>query len=293
MTWICSNRLLFIRKRGQFWITFTRDKPSLQNYLQNTISRPWNICLRYDPGTLPHFSVKTLLSSEIIWDTFATESLANPVIFFFSMTFPGAVAQFRLLVSGMHTTVDILLSLNGFPCITSIGRRNPGPDPDGSDKSAHHTSPWRISTIRFVQADCETLSVWKSLPYRWLFQVFRSASWWFHRVCVFPDIQPSLQKKADYATCAYVSHAFQRPGIPNPGLKLQFSYRKYTPPQELWCQVKLRLALVLIYQSLRPEKAIYISFKERMSPVTWGFRRCMDLETPNQLSIIVSSFLRP
>jgi hypothetical protein len=91
----------------------------------------------YDPGTLPHFSVRTLLSSEIIWDTFATESLASPVNLFFSMTFPGAVAHFRLLVSGMHTTVDILLSLNGFPCITSIGRRNPGPDPDGSDKSAH------------------------------------------------------------------------------------------------------------------------------------------------------------
>jgi hypothetical protein len=95
----------------------------------------------YDPGTLPHFSVRTLLSSEIIWDTFATESLANPVNLFFSMTFPGAAPHFRLLVSGMHTTVDILLSLNGFPCITSIGRRNPGPDPDGSDKSAHHTSP--------------------------------------------------------------------------------------------------------------------------------------------------------
>lgn len=155
---------------------------------------------------------------------------------FFSMTFPGAVAHFRLLVSGMHTTENILLSLNGFPCITSIGRRNPGPDPDGSDKSAHHTSPWRISTIRFVQADCETLSVWKSRPHRWLFQVFRSASWWFHRVRVFPDIQPSLQKKADYATCAYVSHAFQRPGIPNPGLKLQFWSRKYTPPRS--CDVK-------------------------------------------------------
>jgi hypothetical protein len=45
----------------------------------------------YDPGTLPHFSVRSLLSSEIIWDTFATESLANPVNLFVSMTFPGAV----------------------------------------------------------------------------------------------------------------------------------------------------------------------------------------------------------
>jgi hypothetical protein len=40
---------------------------------------------------------------------------------------------------------------------------------------------------------------------------------------------------------------------------------------------RLRLALVLICQPLRPEKAIYISFKERMSPVICGFRRCIDL----------------
>jgi hypothetical protein len=74
----------------------------------------------YDPGTLPDFSVKTFLSIEINWDTFATESLANPVNLYLSTTFPGAVARFRLLVSGMHTTVDNLLSLNGFPKISRV-----------------------------------------------------------------------------------------------------------------------------------------------------------------------------
>ena len=74
----------------------------------------------------------------------ATESLGNPVTFEVSSTFPGASAQRRLLVTGTQTTVAIRLRLNASPC-TTTGRRNPGPEPDGSGKSTHQTSPCEIT----------------------------------------------------------------------------------------------------------------------------------------------------
>lgn len=45
----------------------------------------------------------------MICDTFATESLGNPVAFADRRTFPGAPAQMTLLVSGTHTAVAIRL----------------------------------------------------------------------------------------------------------------------------------------------------------------------------------------
>ena len=80
-----------------------------------------------------------------------TESLERPVAFAVSKTLPGASAQCRLLVSGMHTTVAILLRLNESLWTTTTGHLNPGSEPRGSPRSAHQTSPWEITT-RSVQA---------------------------------------------------------------------------------------------------------------------------------------------
>src|SRR5262245_53622936 len=63
-----------------------------------------------------------------------------------SRTFPGAVAHFRLLVNGTQTTVAIRLRLIASACTTTIGRRKPGPEPLGSGRSAHQTSPWATVT---------------------------------------------------------------------------------------------------------------------------------------------------
>lgn len=51
----------------------------------------------------------------------------------------------RTLVSGTQTTVRIALRLNASDWTTTTGRRKPGADPAGSDRSAHQTSPWAIT----------------------------------------------------------------------------------------------------------------------------------------------------
>src|SRR6266545_420955 len=52
--------------------------------------------------------------------------LASPVVRAGSRTLPGASAQWRLLVSGVHTTVEMRLRLNGSPCTTITGSRRRG-----------------------------------------------------------------------------------------------------------------------------------------------------------------------
>jgi hypothetical protein len=47
----------------------------------------------------------------------------------------------------MQTTVRIRLRFSASPWTTITGRRNPGPEPVGSGKSAQYTCPWEI-TIR-------------------------------------------------------------------------------------------------------------------------------------------------
>src|SRR5579864_1669603 len=90
------------------------------------------------------------LSKVTIWETFATESFGNPVRRADSETFPGAFAHRRLPVRGTQTTVAIRLRFKASPCTTTTGRLNPGPDPIGGGRSAHHTSPWEI-TNRFAR----------------------------------------------------------------------------------------------------------------------------------------------
>jgi len=56
-----------------------------------------------------------------ICETLATESFDSPVVGAGSRTLPGASAQWRLLVIGIHTTVEMRLRLNGSPCTTITG----------------------------------------------------------------------------------------------------------------------------------------------------------------------------
>lgn len=102
--------------------------------------------LLFSRESLPTRSVKEDLSKVTTCETFATESFGRPVRRASRSTFPGASAHFRLLVSGTQRTVAILLRLNGSPCTTTTGRRNPGPEPAGSGSSAHQISPWEITT---------------------------------------------------------------------------------------------------------------------------------------------------
>src|SRR5206468_11771804 len=102
----------------------------------------------------PTCSVSRALSSATICETFATDSLGSPVALCDSSTLPGAFAHFTLLVSGTHTTVAMRLLLMASPCTTTRGRRKPGPEPMGSGRSAHHTSP-RAITTPYAQESCE------------------------------------------------------------------------------------------------------------------------------------------
>ncbi len=113
-----------------------------------TTSTPWRIWARCFEPTRPTLSEKSDRSSAMLCDTLATESLGNPVAFAERRTFPGAPAQVRLLVSGTHTAVAIRLRFRGLPWTTTTGRRKPGPDPVGSGRSAHQTSPCATSTTR-------------------------------------------------------------------------------------------------------------------------------------------------
>lgn len=118
----------------------------LHCHLPSTTSIPARTRSVFARGSLPARSPSSDLSSATTCDTFATESFGRPVRRVSRRTFPGAPAHFKLLVSGTHRTVVILLRLNESPCTTTTGRRNPGPEPVGSRRSAHQISPWEITT---------------------------------------------------------------------------------------------------------------------------------------------------
>lgn len=115
-------------------------------HLPSTTSIPARTRSIFARDSLPARSASSDLSSATTCDTFATEAFGRPVRRVSRRTFPGALAHFRLLVSGTHRTVAILLRLNESPCTTTTGRRNPGPEPVGSRSSAHQISPWEITT---------------------------------------------------------------------------------------------------------------------------------------------------
>lgn len=74
-----------------------------------------------------------------------TAAFDNPPSDLLKRTFPGAAAKPRLEVTTATMTVAMRLSLNGFDWTTRTGRRNPGPEPVGIGKDAHHNSPRFIS----------------------------------------------------------------------------------------------------------------------------------------------------
>ena len=132
--------------RGSSKLPFTRlGGPHLHGHLPRTTLMPDNTSSVFERESLPTRSVSNDLSSAITCETFATESFGRPVRRDWRTTFPGASAHFRLLVSGTHRTVAILLRLKESPCTTITGRRNPGPEPVGSGRSAHQISPWEIT----------------------------------------------------------------------------------------------------------------------------------------------------
>jgi len=97
-------------------------------------------------GSFPTRSVKHCRSKVTICDPFATDSFGRPLTPADKRTFPGASAHVRLLVNGTQTTVASRLRFKASPWTTTTGRRNPGPDPVGSGRSAHQVSPCAIST---------------------------------------------------------------------------------------------------------------------------------------------------
>ena len=117
----------------------------LHCHLSSTILMPAKTRLIFARDNLPTHSVSIDLSRATVSETFATESFGRPVSRAAISTFPGASAHFRLLVSGTHRTVTILLRLKGSPCTTITGLRNPVPEPNGSWISAHQISPWEIT----------------------------------------------------------------------------------------------------------------------------------------------------
>lgn len=66
-------------------------------------------------GRLPVRSVNRARSTDMSWETLATESFGSPVNRLFKKTFPGALAHAKLLVRGTQITVAMLLRLMESP----------------------------------------------------------------------------------------------------------------------------------------------------------------------------------
>jgi hypothetical protein len=74
-------------------------------------------------------------------DTFTTDGFDKPESDFPIRKLPGASASVRFEVMTAMIAVAMRLSLKGLDWTMSTGRRIPGPDPTGSGRDAHHTSP--------------------------------------------------------------------------------------------------------------------------------------------------------
>jgi hypothetical protein len=116
-------------------------------YFPRIISIPDSINCSLTRGNRLTRVVRRSLSTLMIWETFATDSLGRPVTRAGRERLPGAPAHFRLLVKGTQTTVATRLRFTESHWTTTTGLRYPGPEPTGSGRSAHQTSPWEI-TIR-------------------------------------------------------------------------------------------------------------------------------------------------
>lgn len=120
-------------------------------YRPSTMSMPARICCNRLGLSLPMRSARNVRSTANICDALATQSSATPATEAERNVFPGAAAQFKLLVRGTQKTVARRLRLSALPCTMTTGRRNPGAEPLGSGKSAHQSSPWLTSTTQCAQ----------------------------------------------------------------------------------------------------------------------------------------------
>ena len=119
--------------------------PAERSLAQNSL-QPARTSSSFARVSLPTRSTKSSLSMETTSDALATESCGKCVALDDRSTFPGTFAQRVFVVSGTQTTVAIRLRLKESPWMTTTGRRKPGPDPTGSGRSVHHTSPCEITT---------------------------------------------------------------------------------------------------------------------------------------------------
>jgi len=190
-----------------------------------TTSIPESTSSSFGRASLPVRSVRSVLSSVTSWETLATDSFGSPVALGGSRTFPGAVAHFRLLVKGTQTTVAIRLRLSASPWTTTTGRRKPGPEPLGSGRSAHQTSPWAMVTSRCGSGrggkPCTQSDPRVRRSRRALGPSLRSHD----RKRDEPRTQRELGCTSRFATASSVEPAARPLRIRRPGRRRQLSYR--------------------------------------------------------------------
>src|SRR6266567_1516014 len=116
-------------------------------YFPRMISIPESINCSLTSGNRLTRVVRRSLSTLMSWETLATDSRGRPVSRAGRGRLPGAPAHLRLLVNGTQTTVATRLRFTASNWTTATGLRNPGPEPTGSGRSAHQTSPWEITIL--------------------------------------------------------------------------------------------------------------------------------------------------
>lgn len=107
----------------------------------STSRRPSSTCDMTLPGRALTLDVSSERSKVMSCETLITEAFGSPASDFAKRTLPGAAAKARLDVTTATMTVAMRLSLKGFDCTTTTGRRKPGPDPVAAGREAHHNSP--------------------------------------------------------------------------------------------------------------------------------------------------------
>lgn len=115
-------------------------------YRASTVRSPFSTDIIIRSLTRLTRSVRNILSSVIVCDTFTTESLGSAVSSFVTRTLPGASASRRFVVNTTEITVRIRLRLKSSDWTMRTGRRYPGSEATGSGNSAHQTSPRRTTS---------------------------------------------------------------------------------------------------------------------------------------------------
>jgi len=195
------------------------QRPSIMS-IPKRISSNWRLDI------FPVSSVSNSRSRLMICEKLATESFESPVARARRSTLPGASTQARLLVKGTQTAVLMRLRFSASPWTTNTGRRNPGPEPVGSGRSAQCTCPWAI-TIQPLQVYVWLLQRWRD----------RDGSLWPRKFdsslrLPLPDrvaqyTQLRLLCRPDCVTSSIDGIVARHHGKSYRGSKSQFSYPEY------------------------------------------------------------------